>query len=189
MNTKSKSTDGVNALIAAKKEYWGLLAKQREQRHLALAKWDRVAEAQVRKARTLDQLIDLARKAPWDGRCLRARKLALSKINELRLTIEPEPVNIRSKPRNSEWIESRTRMAHEQCTSDAPVRASIITLLNLGTRIENCLDAEGIYCVDELTRRTEVELRRCPQIGFGSVDKIRAALHVHGLELSDGRRR
>ena len=63
---------------------------------------------------------------------------------------------------------------------DAP-----IDTLELTVRAENCLHAEDIHTIKELTDRTEVELLRIANLGKKTLKEIKEVLASRGLKLRD----
>jgi hypothetical protein len=53
----------------------------------------------------------------------------------------------------------------------------------LSVRSKNCLKAECIYTVGELSQKTEVELLKTPNLGKYSLKEIKSALYFYGLSL------
>ena len=61
---------------------------------------------------------------------------------------------------------------------DSPVEA-----LEINARASNCLKAAGIFTVHQLTTRTELDLRKLPNLGVGTLKDIIYALGRNGLTL------
>ena len=63
--------------------------------------------------------------------------------------------------------------------------------LELTIRSLKSLKAENIYCIRDLTQRTEHELLKTPRLGRKSLDEIKEVLALRGLRLrsnlEDGR--
>jgi len=59
-----------------------------------------------------------------------------------------------------------------------------INTLDITQRSANCLMAEGIYTLDDLTRTTAVELLKTPNLGHKSLRNIQDALAKEGLSLN-----
>lgn len=55
--------------------------------------------------------------------------------------------------------------------------------LEMTVRTTNCLKAEGILMVNDLTKRTEVELLKTPNLGKRSLSEIKDTLRDFGLSL------
>ncbi len=55
--------------------------------------------------------------------------------------------------------------------------------LNLTVRTINCLKAHDVYIVKELLNLSEYDLRITPNLGRKSLDEIKDALAIHGLQL------
>lgn len=53
--------------------------------------------------------------------------------------------------------------------------------LRLGVRPANCLNAENIRTIGELTKHTEKSLREVPNLGDNSMREIKEALALYGL--------
>lgn len=58
-----------------------------------------------------------------------------------------------------------------------------IEVLHLTSRTEACLKAEDIFTLAELTRWTEVELLKTPNIGKKSLTEIKEGLAIKGMAL------
>lgn len=58
-----------------------------------------------------------------------------------------------------------------------------IDVLDLDVRGNNCLKAENIFYVDELTRLSADDLKKTPNLGQKSIGMIQDALRKHGLYL------
>ena len=56
--------------------------------------------------------------------------------------------------------------------------------LELTVRSANCLKAEDIYTVEDLIKRTGVELLKTPNLGKKSLREIKERLHEWGLTLA-----
>ena len=59
--------------------------------------------------------------------------------------------------------------------------------LGLLVKTENCLKADGICTVEQLTKLTSNHLLKIPNMGRKSVMEIEQALFVQGLRLRDGK--
>lgn len=62
--------------------------------------------------------------------------------------------------------------------------ATAIEVLNMNIRTDNCLRAENIYTLDQLTSRTENDLRKIPNLGIKSIKEIKDKLAAVGLSLA-----
>lgn len=60
-----------------------------------------------------------------------------------------------------------------------------INNLELTVRAANCLHAENIHTITELTRKTEVELLRIANLGKKTLKEIKEVLAERGLKLRD----
>ena len=65
----------------------------------------------------------------------------------------------------------------------APILLRPVDDLELTVRSANCLKAESIYYVGDLTQRTEVELLKTPNLGKKSLTEIKDVLASRGLSL------
>ncbi len=59
----------------------------------------------------------------------------------------------------------------------------LMRTLDLTCRTENCLRAESIFHINDLTRRTEDELLEVPNLGRKSLNEIKEKLESLGLSL------
>ncbi len=59
-------------------------------------------------------------------------------------------------------------------------RGRHIDELQLNGRTSNCLLLEGITTVDQLSRMSDADLARIPNIGRNAIKEIRSALHTLG---------
>ena len=64
-----------------------------------------------------------------------------------------------------------------------PILMRPVDELELTVRSANCLKAENINYIGDLTQRTEVELLRTPNLGKKSLTEIKEVLESHGLAL------
>lgn len=58
-----------------------------------------------------------------------------------------------------------------------------VSALNLGVRIQNCLESEGIVTIGNLIARSEDSLICIRNFGEFSLIKLKSTLKKHGLEL------
>lgn len=61
----------------------------------------------------------------------------------------------------------------------------LIRDLDLTTRAQHCLKAEGVVSIEDLVQRTEVELLKTPNLGKHSLKEIKDMLTLRGLALKE----
>lgn len=61
----------------------------------------------------------------------------------------------------------------------------LIRDLDLTTRAQKCLKAEGIVSIEDLVQRTEVELLKTPNLGKHTLREIKDMLTLRGLNLQE----
>ena len=61
----------------------------------------------------------------------------------------------------------------------------LIRDLDLTTRAQNCLKAEGIVSIEDLAQRTEVELLKTPNLGKHTLREIKDMITLRGLNLQE----
>ena len=61
----------------------------------------------------------------------------------------------------------------------------LIRDLDLTTRAQHCLKAEGIVSIEDLVQRTEVELLKTPNLGKHTLWEIKDMLTLRGLNLQE----
>jgi len=73
----------------------------------------------------------------------------------------------------SEWEQAEQKMSSD------------LSLLDLDCRTLNCLKAEDIYNLTQLTKWTERNLLKVPNLGRKSVLRLKEKLELHGLKLAE----
>lgn len=61
--------------------------------------------------------------------------------------------------------------------------SSNVNSLNLSARVRNTLHNEDIHTIEDLTSRTEEQLRRLPDFGEKAFNKVKEALAIRKLSL------
>lgn len=83
-------------------------------------------------------------------------------------------------PLDQEWRTEQER---------SKMLASAVAELELDLRTVNGLEEAGVLYVRELVQLTHADLKRIPNFGDKSVERISNVLGKHGLRLSDGPKR
>lgn len=78
-------------------------------------------------------------------------------------------------PLDSNWLAEQRRLE---------VLKSAVAELDLDLRTVNGLEEVGVLYVKELVQMTRAELKRVPNFGDKSVDRITAVLDKHGLAIT-----
>ncbi len=79
-------------------------------------------------------------------------------------------------PLDSNWLAEQRRLE---------VLESAVAELDLDLRTVNGLDEAGVLYVKELVQLTREELKRIPNFGDKSIERIVAELNKHGLSLNE----
>ena len=83
-----------------------------------------------------------------------------------------------------QMVERRQKILHQWALSEDVVQRGIEEL-NMTTRTERCLKAEGIFTIQQLQSCTEGKLLRMPNFGRKSLNEIIEQMALFGYKLRD----
>lgn len=80
-------------------------------------------------------------------------------------------------------VREKVELARKAKEAESIANGIPISVLDLCIRTQNNLRCDSIYTIQELTKRSEKDLLKIPNIGRRAVNEIVAALVTHGLSL------